>query len=107
MPAKALDLSQDLSALALADRSMLLEEWGELYGSPVPKNISTLMLRRAVAYRLQEKAHGGLKPAMRQFLRQIAQNERKVAPIMKAPEPALTPGSRLIREWNGKPRGDF
>jgi hypothetical protein len=94
-------VADDLAALAIADRPVLLEEWQALYGASVPKNISTLLLRRAVAHRLQEKAHGGLKPAMRQYLRQVASSDRPVRSV-KAPEPALASGSRLIREWNGK-----
>ncbi len=101
MPAKSTDVSHDLSALAVADRSVLLEEWQSLYGAWVPKNISTLLLRRAVAYRHQEKMRGGLKPAIRQYLRQVAQRDKHVSSV-KAPEPDLTKGSRLIREWNGK-----
>jgi hypothetical protein len=98
---KPTDVTDDLSALAVADRPVLLEEWQALYSASVPKNISTLLLRRAVAYRMQEKAHGGLKPTMRQYLRQVAQTSKPIQ-VIKAPAPALSSGSRLIREWSGK-----
>jgi hypothetical protein len=101
MPARSTDVSDDVAALSIADRSALLEEWHSVYGAWVPKNISTLLLRRAVAYRLQEKVRGGLKPATRQYLRQVGKRDKPVA-LVKAPEPDLTAGSRLIREWNGK-----
>jgi hypothetical protein len=101
MPARSTDVSDDLAALSIADRSTLLEEWQSLYGAWVPKNISTLLLRRAVAHRLQEKVRGGLKPAARQYLRRFAKTDKPAASV-KAPEPDLTEGSRLIREWNGK-----
>ncbi|WP_443749365.1 DUF2924 domain-containing protein [Asticcacaulis solisilvae] len=101
MPSKVVDVADEVSAIAIADRSILLEEWQALYGPSVPKNISTLLLRRALAHRLQEKARDGLKPALRQYLRQVAETHKPLK-LIKAPEPALASGSRLIREWNGK-----
>ena len=59
------------------------------------------LLRRLLAQRLQEKRHGSLP------LMVVRELERVASAAGAAPEPVrktmvLTPGTRLIREWNGK-----
>jgi hypothetical protein len=66
-----------------------------------PPLVPPLLLRRLLAQRLQEKRHGGLP------LLVVRELERMVSVGVVAPEPArktleLTPGTRVIREWNGK-----
>jgi len=56
---------------------------------------------RALAYRIQEKALGGLKPSTRRLLAKVAADVSARRPIQGAPEPSLKPGSVLLREWHG------
>jgi hypothetical protein len=42
---------------------VLKQQWRALYGSEPPHRISRELLTRAVAYRIQEQVHGGLKPS--------------------------------------------
>jgi hypothetical protein len=63
--------------------------------------IGRSFLVRAIAYRLQEQAFGGLKPATRRLLARIADeaattNSRKRRQIRKAET-----GTILVREWQG------
>ena len=53
-----------------------------------------------LAQRLQERRHGGV-PAlvMRELMRVAQQGTDSVAPPLRT---ELTPGTRLIREWNGR-----
>ena len=57
------------------------------------------VLRHMLAQRLQEGRHGGV-PALvlRELARVASEGNAGAAP---PPRPSLTPGTRLIREWNG------
>jgi hypothetical protein len=57
-----------------------------------------------LAYRLQEQAFGGLKPAYKRRLRQLAESfEQNPSRIVKTVSPArIKPGTRLIRQWDGQ-----
>lgn len=91
------DLKADLASIADLDRPDLIERWRALYEREPPASISKQLLSHAVAYKLQEKALGGLKPATQRFLAQFATGD--APPPM--PNPSLKPGTRLLREWHG------
>ena len=92
-------LSEVLVTLPTCDRSGLLNYWKDLYGNPPPPRISTGLLLRAVAYKLQERECGGLKPAVKRFLEKTARDTAVGKPI--AAMSAVKSGTRLIREWRG------
>lgn len=77
-----------------ADRDALHVHWAQLHDLTAPK-ISTVMLRQAVAYKIQERHYGGLKPAVRRFLEKEAVGLNATAPIL------AKPGTRLVRQWRG------
>ena len=56
----------------------------------------------AVAYRIQEQALGGLRPELRHRLRSIAGAARLGREVPIAVAPRLKPGTRLMREWQGR-----
>lgn len=94
-------LEAELKALPDLPRSELQKRWVELYETPCPAQISRRILTRAIAYRMQEQALGGLDALT---LRRLARAERDLAagrPVA-APVPKIKPGTRLLREWNGK-----
>ena len=62
------------------------------------EGISRGLLIRAIAYEMQAKRYGRLKPALDRRLRMIANGS--VDGDSKA-TPTLQPGARLVREWNG------
>lgn len=94
-------LEKDLAALVTMSPAQLLQKWRE-GASGVPPLVPAPLLRRMLAQRLQEKRHGGLP------LLVVRELERITAVGVVVPEQArksavvLTPGTRLIREWNGK-----
>jgi hypothetical protein len=88
-----------LPHLTLAD---LREEWEKLYGKPPSRYISRDLLIRAVAYRIQEKAYGGLKPAIVRKLRKVMEELRAGKKPNLAFPLTFQPGVRLMREWNGE-----
>ena len=54
-----------------------------------------------MAYRLQERVLGGLKPSTRRLLERTAEDKVDRRPPAEAPATKVTPGSVLIREWHG------
>jgi hypothetical protein len=58
-----------------------------------------------LAYKLQERAYGGLKPEIRRHLEKLAASYKR-DPDKKAASFAIPrrikPGTRLLRQWNGK-----
>ncbi|WP_119461066.1 DUF2924 domain-containing protein [Rhodospirillaceae bacterium SYSU D60014] len=90
------------AAIAQCDVPSLRAEWAALFGHAAPAHLSRDLLIRALAYRIQEQAGGGLRPATRRQLRRLADDLRTSAKTMNAPSrPTLRPGVRLMRDWNG------
>jgi Protein of unknown function (DUF2924) len=91
-----------LSRLPKLDIRELREEWRVLYKADVSPHLSRELLIRAVAYRMQELALGGLRPESQRQLRQIAMELKQTGEAAKRFRPPLKPGTRLIREWQGR-----
>ncbi len=92
---------QDIAGLADLPRPDLIARWRALYRGNPPKGISRSLLIRAVAYQLQAKRFGGLKPATDRHLQKIANGTAGGNSINRKVTPDLQPGARLVREWNG------
>ena len=88
-----------LPELALSE---LRQQWRTLYKFDASPHLSRELLLRAVAYRLQEVALGGLRPARQRQLRQLAQQFRETGEIRRRPSLELKAGTRLVREWQGR-----
>ena len=56
---------------------------------------------RAIAYEMQAKKYGGLKPAVSRQLQRIAAGLAAGEPVAIKAASKLKPGARLVREWNG------
>ena len=80
----------------------LRQQWRVLYKAEASPYLSRELLLRAVAYRMQEVALGGLRPERQRQLRQIAQQFNETGKIRRRACPELKPGTRLIREWQGR-----
>ena len=79
--------------------------WRALHsGEPMAPSSRDLMIRE-IAYKMQERAHGGLAPAIKRRLRALAKEiEADGAAGAVALAPLLKAGTRLVREWGGKTR---
>lgn len=94
-----------LFELEQMSREKLLLEWERVNGSKPPKYTSSVFLRQALAFELQSAAHGGLPARFRRVLKQsLAGRDRVASTADVVPHPAavLSPGIKLVREWNGK-----
>ena len=83
-------LKDQLAALAKMQRSELQTEWERVCNRPTP-NLSADLLRLGIAYHLQGKASAGLSRASALALKETG-----------AARPAIKPGTRLVRSWNGR-----
>ena len=93
-------LGVDLEALRKLAREELKRRWHCLYGSTCPAHMSRILLLRALAYRMQEQALGGLDRATRRRLARAADDLAGARPPA-ASRPKIKPGTRLLREWQG------
>ena len=94
-------LAIELAGLPGLDRPALVVQWRQRYGTEPPARIGSNFLIRAIAYRMQEQALGGLKPATRRFLENAAE-DNPVGKRVSLPAAIVKPGTRLLREWHGK-----
>ena len=88
-----------LPELALSE---LRQQWRALYKSEASPHLSRELLLRAVAYRLQEVALGGLRPERQCQLRHIAQQFNETEAIRRRARLELKSGTRLLRQWRGR-----
>jgi hypothetical protein len=102
------DVEVEIAALADLDLSALRRHWGRFYPSEAPERMSREVIIRAVAYRLQEEAFGGLSRRLRAKLfasNRVGQPESAGGDRARASrlrtDRSVKPGTRFIREWNG------
>lgn len=67
-------LASELDGLPALDRRTLIEKWRTLYGTEPPVGSQNKFLLQAIAYRMQEQALGGLKPATHRFLEKAGED---------------------------------
>ena len=95
-------LNVQLAALSGMDASELRAEWRRLYRSHPPKMLRRDMLELGVAWKLQERALGGLSAATNRQLAELARTVATKSDLTNARKVILKPGARLVREWNGE-----
>jgi hypothetical protein len=93
---------QQLAHLPRLTLAELRSEWAKLYGRPPSRYMSRELLMRVIAYRLQEKAYGGLKPAIARKLQRVMEELRQGGQPTITPAVSIQPGVRLMREWQGE-----
>ena len=78
----------------------LRSKWREVHRSPAP-DLSPSLLARGIAYRLQERVHGGLSRSTEKQLANIARRLARTGSVDDPHATSLKPGTRLVRSWNG------
>jgi DUF2924 family protein len=94
-------LAGEIARLQSLEVAQLKARWRTLYATEAPSHFSRDLLMRAIAYRLQERALGGLTPTTRRLLQRVAADARVRRPLKPVPVRKLEPGGVLIREWHG------
>jgi hypothetical protein len=93
-------LERRLASLPGMPPTQLRALWRDVWGRPAP-DIGPDLLRRGIAWKLQARTHGDIPTHVRREVSAVAARLRRgdtVAP----PRPSLRPGSRLVREWQGR-----
>ncbi|HZU50413.1 MAG TPA: DUF2924 domain-containing protein [Sphingomicrobium sp.] len=89
----------ELVALPKLGRAKLQERWRDLFKTAPPVSYTPDLLARGIAFRLQEKALGGLGPDARKLLGREDQATRRRQLSARV---SLRPGNRLVRRWRGR-----
>ena len=81
----------------------LIKQWQALFGVASPKKLRSSLIVQGIAYRLQEKALGGLKPSTLRLLERIA-DDTAAGRLVSIPSEKvrMTTGTVLMREWHSK-----
>jgi hypothetical protein len=96
------DLTAALDALSELDPQELNARWKGSYGSEPPDRLRRPLMIQALAYRLQEQALGGLKPATRRLLHSVAGGaDARSETAIESKRRRVQAGAVLIREWHG------
>ena len=96
-------ITDQIAQLRSLSRQELLDLWQKLYRRAAPQGIRRELMVPFLAYRIQENAYGGLKPATRCKLRRIARGLEKstTSPELRI-QPKIKPGTCLLRHWRGQ-----
>lgn len=95
------NVENQIAALTVQTLDQLRSAWRRYYRVPPPKGLSRDMLIRAIAYKIQEHAFGGLSKSTLRRLATIARALECPGGSSREPYPSLKPGTKLVREWDG------
>jgi hypothetical protein len=92
----------ELDRLPVMPIVQLRTRYRELFRTDPPTAYGPDLLRRSIAYRIQEKAYGGLpRPLQRQLDQMVKSYAAKPTGKLALP-PRIKAGSILVRQWKGK-----
>jgi len=97
-----MEVSEQLNALPEMNKAALSALWREHFGVPPPEKTRRDLIIRVLAYKIQEQAFGGISTSIRRRLRQFASAIEKDPNSTISNTRVIKPGTRLIREWQGK-----
>ncbi len=75
--------------------------WRAKFKSEPPRAFGPDLLRRSIAYRIQENVYGGLDAATARLLKQLMAQYAKTPGKIVMPR-RIKPGAILVREWKGE-----
>jgi hypothetical protein len=94
-------LSAQVENLCTLGPEELDQTWRALFGSERRRRVCGDLLIKALGYRLQEKAIGGLKPSTRRLLERWGRNGSERGPLAEPARAQPKAGTVLVREWHG------
>jgi hypothetical protein len=96
----AKELAQEITRLLTLDVAALRQKWTALFGASPSPRLGRVLMVRAIAYRLQARAFGVLKPSTQKILDRVCDGGGEIAQ-QRIPRPRAGAGTVLIREWRG------
>lgn len=92
MSSGAVQVASALTELAALDRPTLAHRWEKAFDVPAPKSCQATLLRSALAWHIQSELDRSARDRAAKALNRAAQSPAASA---------LSPGTRLVREWLG------
>jgi len=93
-------LAREIASLSTLEVETLRQRWNALIGAEPAPYLGRSFIVRALAYRLQERALGGLKLATQRIIDRVC-DCREEAASERIPKRRAGAGTVLIREWRG------
>ena len=87
--------ADELSSIVGLDRAGLVERWAAEFGYPAPRSCQARLLRGTLAWHVQMQASPEWRGAAN-----LGRLVRSLRPSAQAP--SLAPGTRLLRQWQGR-----
>lgn len=98
-------MKASIDSLELASRSELIKDWEKTFGSSPPPSTSQDMMRLIIGWEIQAKTSRSdvraLKSAINKLRRSTGNPDDGAVAVIK-PKTALSPGTRLSRDWQGR-----
>jgi len=96
---QSLEQIHKLQDMSIAE---LKSQWTDLIGSDPPRHAKRSFLTQTIAWELQVKTFGKLKPGIHRQLLQTGRGAGDEKPMVsELASPTLRPGVKLIRVWKG------
>ena len=95
-------ISREIAELINLSLSELKDRWRSAYGTEPRPRSSRKLLISAIAYRVQERALGGLRPSVRRLLERASEDTGRRRILRTRPVTRASTGTVLIRDWQGK-----
>ena len=96
------ELSREIATLSDLTIEELKEHWRSSYDSAPPGRCSKKLLVSAIAYRMQERALGGLKPSLLRQLERASDDAGAQRILHTRPVTRASKDTVLIRNWRGQ-----
>lgn len=90
-------IKDQIDELARFSRKKLLHRWQELYGKTAPSGLRRELMIPFLAYRIQEKAYGGLSSKTRAQLKSVLRNSQSG----RSRRHEMKVGTQFIRRCGG------
>lgn len=93
------EIEAEINRLLSLPKAELRVRYQALFKSEPPKAFGPDLLRRSIAYRIQEQAYGGLDPATRRLLNNLMAQQAKSKDGRIVVPRRIKSGAVLVRVW--------
>jgi hypothetical protein len=95
-------MDEEFEQLTGMNRQELKAFWTEQFGGEAPHARAADLLRRRIAWQLQEEQFGGLSTETKRRLRELANSFERDSDHKPTARPTMQDGTVLTREWKGR-----
>ncbi|WP_024275131.1 DUF2924 domain-containing protein [Hyphomicrobium sp. 802] len=95
-------IAAEVAALASLSHRELRLAWRQYYKTYPPKFVNRTVIELGVAWKIQERAFGGLGATTKRQLDALADELDTKSDISRPKQLELRTGARLVRDWHGE-----